>query len=217
MTTPRAPRVCLGAVAGSHGVRGAFKIKTFTDDPAAIADYGALETEDGARRLTVRLVRVLKPGLALVTAPEITSPEAAKALSSVKLFVDRAHLPAIEEEDSFYIEDLVGLRVETPDGAAAGRVRAVHDFGAGDLLEIDRVAGRRSGVMVPFTKALVPVVDLAGGRVVVDPAAMEDGTGEPETGEPASAEDIAALTDATGELVSPDAETNLDAMRAEDA
>ena len=210
-------RVCLGAIAGPHGVRGAFKIKTFTADEAAIGDYGPLETEDGARRMAVRVVRVLKPGLVLATAPEITSPEAARALSGVKLFVDRSALPAIDDEDEFYIEDLVGLSAVFPDGAPAGRVKAVHDFGAGDILEVDRIPGRNKSALLPFTRALVPTIDLAGGRIILAAEAFEEGAGEPEAGEAATEDDIAGIADPTGEIVSPDAEVNLDAMRAEDA
>lgn len=217
MTRARDKRVCLGAMAGAHGVRGAFKIRTFTEDAASIADYGPLESEDGRHRLTVRLVRVLKPGLALVTAPEITTPEAARALSATKLYVDRAHLPALDEDDAFYIEDLVGLAVETADGAVTGRIKAVHDFGAGDILEIAFDGDDRKSVLVAFTKALVPDVNLARGRVVLADEALAEGSGTPEAGEAATPDDLAALDDPTGELVSPDAATNLDAMRAEDA
>lgn len=166
-------RVCLGAFAGAHGVTGAAKVRTFTQEQAGVAAYGPLTTEDGARRFTLRFVRALKPGFALVTAPEIRDREDAAALAGVRLYAPRAALPAIEDPDEFYLEDLVGLDAEDSDGAALGRVAGVHNFGAGDLVEIARSAGGPA-LFAPFTKAVAPVVDLPGGRLVVDLKALEE-------------------------------------------
>lgn len=161
--TPR--MVVVGQFAGSHGVRGAFKLRSFTANPEDIAAYGPVTTEDG-RKLTPNIVRELKPGLFLVTAPEIDSPEAAEPFSGALLHVPRNILPETEE-DEFYLEDLVGLAALTPEGAPAGTVKAVVNFGAGDLVELARIPGRKGSVILPFTREAVPEVDIAAGRLTV--------------------------------------------------
>lgn len=159
-------RVCLGAFAGAHGVRGEAKVKTFTQTEERVASYGPLETEDGARRFSLKFLRVLKPGLALVAAPEIQGREDAETLAGVRLYADRAALPETAEGE-FYIEDLVGLAAQDETGAPVGIIIAVHNFGAGDVLEIgERPAGAPS-VMIPFTSVAVPAIDLASGRLTV--------------------------------------------------
>lgn len=197
--------VCLAAIAGAHGVKGAFKLKTFTAVEQDAAAYGPLRTEDGSRRLTLKIVRVLKPGLALASAREIRTREEAEALAGARLFVARAALPAVEDEDEFYHEDLIGLSVFDESGAPQGRVAAVHNFGAGDILELkDRPGGAKSA-LIPFTRAAVPEIDLAAGRLVVV-AALLDGVREGPI-----------LSDETGAIVSDDLEVSLAAMREEDA
>ena len=156
-------------------MRGQFKVRSFTDDPADVAAYGPLGTPDG-RTLTLTLVREQKPGLFLATAPEIDSPEACEAYKGAKLSVPRAALPA-PDEDEFYLEDLVGLRAVTPEGEEAGRVKAVVNYGADDVVELTGVPGRRT-VLVPFTREDVPSVDVGGGTLTV--VLPEEDEGAPE-------------------------------------
>ena len=145
-------------------MRGQFKVRSFTDDPADVAAYGPLGTPDG-RTLTVTLVREQKPSLFLATAPEIDSPEACEAYKGAKLSVPRAALPD-PDEDEFYLDDLVGLRAVTPEGEAAGRVKAVVNYGADDVVELTGVPGRGT-VLLPFTREDVPSVDVGGGTLTV--------------------------------------------------
>jgi len=165
-------RVCVGAIAGAFGVRGEAKVKTFTDDPGAIATYGPLESEDSSRRFDIKITRQVKGGFA-VRLSGVKSREEAEALKGTRLYVDRAVLP-VPDEDEFYYADLIGLRVEGEGGVLLGKVKAVHEFGAGDMLEYVPDRGGET-VLVPFTRAAVPVVDIAGGRVVVDPPVEDDG------------------------------------------
>lgn len=170
--------VVVGQFAGSHGVRGAFKVRSFTETPADIAAYGPLTTADGAS-LTVSVVREVKPGLFLCTSPEITSPEACEPYRGAKLMIARDKLP-VTEDDEFYLDDLIGLEAETIEGDKAGKVKAVVNYGAGDIVELMQVPDRKGVVLVPFTKAAVPVVDLAHGKIVVDlPEDDQDAVPEP--------------------------------------
>lgn len=169
---PNKRRVCLGAFAGAHGVKGEARVKTFTARPENVAAYGPVESEDGKRRFTLQIVRVLKPDLVLVRATKIASREDAAALAGTKLYVDRAALPE-PDDDEFYIEDLVGLAAFTEDGAALGEVVAVHNFGAGNLIEIAKVAGEKGPLMLLFTRDSVPEIDLARGKIVVRPPDLD--------------------------------------------
>jgi 16S rRNA processing protein RimM len=163
-------RVCLGIVGTPHGVRGAVRIKSFTADPVAIGGYGALEDESGARQFTLKVVGAAKgDGMVIAKLSGIADRDRAEALRGLRLYASRAVLPATDDENEFYHADLVGLAALLEDGTRLGAVIAVHDFGAGDMLEIERDAGQP--VLVPFTRAAVPVIDLAGGRVVLDPPA----------------------------------------------
>jgi 16S rRNA processing protein RimM len=167
---PAEPRVCLGVVGAPHGVRGAVRIKSFTAEPAAIAGYGALEDEAGARQFALKIVGSAKgDGMVIATLSGIGDRDRAQALRGLRLYAPRAVLPATGDEDEFYHADLVGLAALLEDSTRLGTVIAVHDFGAGDMLEIGRETGQP--VLVPFTRAAVPVVDLTGRRVVVDPPA----------------------------------------------
>lgn len=157
--------VCLGVIVAPHGVRGAVKIKTFTERPENIAAYGPLTDEKGRRQFTLRHFRV--QGEVIVAHLEgIADRDAAEGLKGLRLHVPRAALPA-PEEDEFYLADLVGLPAETAGGQRVGTVLAVHDFGAGDVLELRQPIG--GTIFLPFTREVVPVVDLKGGRLVVDP------------------------------------------------
>jgi len=171
-------RVCLGQVVGVHGVKGLVRVRSFTEDPEAVAAYGALQDDRGGKLILHAVGRA--KGLVLVRVDGVTDRTEAESLKGTRLYIERAALPAITETEAYYHADLIGLAAETASGEVLGRVTAVHDFGAGDLLEIQAEpgAGRRAGesVLVPFTRAAVPEVDLAGGRVVVRPAETADGT-----------------------------------------
>ena len=157
-------RVCLGVVTAPHGVRGLLRIKSFTADPEAIGQYGPLENERG-EPVVLELVGAVK-GVVLARLDGVADRDAAERLKGMRLFLPRERLPE-PGEDEFYHTDLLGLAVEFADGTLLGRVRAVHDFGAGDSIEIEQEGG--AIVMVPFSRAAVPVVDIAGGRIVVEP------------------------------------------------
>lgn len=173
----RKKRICIGAFAGAHGVRGEAKVKTFTETEDGVARYGAAESEDGKRRFTLKFIRVLKPGLALVSAPEIESREDAAALAGTRLYVGRDRLPP-PDRDEFYVEDLIGLEAEDDAGASLGRVVAAYNFGAGDVIELSGVPGVRPPAMIPLTREAVPKVDIAGGRIIVAAAALAEMTAE---------------------------------------
>jgi 16S rRNA processing protein RimM len=162
---PDQDRICVGAIAGAFGVRGEVRLKSFCAEPAAIADYAPLSDEAG-RRFDVRLTRPVKNGFA-ARLSGVATREEAEALRGVRLYAPRARLPALPD-DEFYHADLVGLEVVDAGGAPVGRVRAVHDFGAGDMLEIVG-PGLSQPVMLPFTREAAPTVDLAAGRIVADP------------------------------------------------
>jgi 16S rRNA processing protein RimM len=156
--------VCLGALAGAWGVQGAVRLKSFCAEPAAIAGYAPLLTEDG-RSFGVTLLRPLSGAFA-ATLTGVATREAAEALKGTRLYVPRDRLPALPD-DEFYHADLIGLAVVDAGGAALGRIRAVLDHGAGDILEIARPGA--PDLLLPFTHSAVPTVDLAAGRVVIDP------------------------------------------------
>ena len=156
---PAAERILVGEIGKPHGVRGLVKLRSFTADPAAIASYGPLTDAAGERRFALTL---LADGLARIEGVE--DRDAAARLTGTGLYVDRAALPP-PEEDEFYLADLIGLRAETAAGEPLGRVRSVEEHGAGAFLVLDGPPER----LVPFTRACVPVVDTAAGRVVVEP------------------------------------------------
>ena len=159
-------RVCVGAIAGAFGVRGEVRLKSFTSQPNDIAAYAPLYTEDGSRSFTVRLTRPVTGGLG-ARLSGVETREQAEALKGVTLWADRDKLPALPD-DEFYHADLIGLSVHDTGGALLGKVRAIYDHGAGDILEIHG-PGRRWVLLLPFTRAFVPTVDLAAGRIVADP------------------------------------------------
>ena len=162
MTTTE--RICVGAFAGSFGVAGEVRLKSFCAEPEAIADYGPLYTEDGSRSFSVTLTRPVAGGLG-ARVQGVQTREQAEALQGVSLFVDRSQLPNLPD-DEYYHSDLIGLEVRDTGGAVLGQVTAMHNHGAGDLLEVGGPG--RKVLLLPFTMAVVPTVDLAAGRVVVD-------------------------------------------------
>jgi 16S rRNA processing protein RimM len=158
-------RVCLGVVTGPHGVQGAVRIKSFTQAPEDIARYGPLTDEAGDRRFELSLIGAAK-GVVLARLSGIEDRDQAEALRGLRLHLPRAALPQTEAEE-YYHADLIGLEAVLGDGTRVGRVRAIHDFGAGDTLELARPGA--SPVMVPFTRAVVPTIEHAAGRLVLDP------------------------------------------------
>jgi 16S rRNA processing protein RimM len=159
-------RICVARIGVAHGIKGEVKLWSFTADPAAVADYGPLESEDGTQRFEIEAMRPAKDHL-VARLSGVRDRNAAERLANLRLYVARERLPAPAPEE-FYHADLIGLRAESRDGAALATIVAIHDFGAGDLLEL-LPAGGGSTVLMPFTALTVPVVDIAGGRIVIDP------------------------------------------------
>lgn len=159
-------RICVGAISGAFGVGGEVRLKSFCAQPEAIAAYAPLYTEDGARSFGVRITRAIPGGLA-ARLSGITTKEEADALRGTSLFADRERLPSLPD-DEFYHADLIGLPVFDTGGVQLGTVRAIYNHGAGDILEIF-APGRRTALLLPFTKAAVPTVDLTARRIVADP------------------------------------------------
>ncbi|MBX9910051.1 MAG: ribosome maturation factor RimM [Beijerinckiaceae bacterium] len=157
--------ILLGTIGAPHGIRGEVRIKAFTGDPMAIADYGPLSDGKG-RRFEIAELRPAKE-VVIARLKGVTSREAAETLTGLKLFVPREKLPDPEDEDEFLQADLVGCAVVGPDAAVLGTITAVVNFGAGDLLDVETPEGR--SVLLPFTKAFVPVIDIAARRVEAVP------------------------------------------------
>ena len=159
-------RILVGIFGAPHGVRGEVRLKSFTSDPMAIADYPRLTDETGARPFKIIAARPVKDDMLIVRVDGVADRTAAEKLTNVSLSIAREDLPPVDE-DEFYNADLIGLRAETRDGAALGVIAAVLNFGAGDILDVRPDAGEN--ILLPFTKKVVPVVDIAGGRVIVEP------------------------------------------------
>jgi 16S rRNA processing protein RimM len=172
-----AERICVAQIGGAHGLRGEVKLKSFTADPMAVSDYGPLTTEDGSATFEIEAVRPAK-GHLIARFRGIADRDAAERLANVRLFVPRERLPPLAA-DEFYHADLIGLSAVTAEGTEIGTVVAVHDFGAGDIVELLPLGGGTT-IMVPFTPAFVPSVDIANRRIVVVPleAAPENDAGE---------------------------------------
>ncbi len=167
-------QILLGVIGRAHGVRGLVRVTSHTADPADLTSYGPLTDTKGRRFL----LRWRGEGIAEVSelvdggAVKVADRTVAEGLTNTRLFVDRAQLPPVEDEDEFYLSDLIGLPAFSPDGVKLGRVAIVHDYGAGVSLEIERLAG--PVLIVPFTKACVPEVDIASGRVtIVSPEVLD--------------------------------------------
>jgi 16S rRNA processing protein RimM len=157
--------ICIGAIAGAFGVQGEVRLKSFCSEPTDIVAYGPLTTEDGSRTFHIDLTRPVAGGLG-ARISGVTSREEAEALRGTSLFVQRARLPKLPD-DEFYHADLIGLTVYDTGGQILGRVSALHNHGAGDIIEISPT-GHKSALLLPFTKTIVPNVDLTGGRLIVD-------------------------------------------------
>src|SRR6478735_848415 len=157
-------RICIARIGAPHGVRGAVKLWTFTEDPFAVQSYGPLVTKDGARSFEIATAREAK-GHLVATLKGIATREDAERLNGIELYIAREKLPDTDENE-YYHADLIGLAAVTSAGEPLGRVAAIHNFGAGDIIEIAPPSG--STMLLPFTNAIVPTVDLAGGRVVIE-------------------------------------------------
>lgn len=190
-------RVCVGVISGARGLRGDVRVKSFTAAPEDVAAYGPVSDEKGTRTFALT-VAGRAGGHVIVRIEGVNDRDDAEALKGTRLYVARDALPE-PDEDEYYVADLVGLAVErAAEGDVPepfGSVRAVHDFGGGDVLDVERADG--SSVMVPFTRAAVPVVDIAGRRLVIDPpeGLVDDGGAEPD-GEAAAEEDGTADVEA---------------------
>ena len=156
--------ICVARIGAAHGVRGAVKLWTFTEDPLAVKHYGPLSTKDGMRQFEVTHVREAKDHL-VATLQGVATREDAERLNGIELYIAREKLPATDD-DEYYHADLVGLAAVNAANEPVGRVIAIHNFGAGDIIEIAPAHGPT--MLLPFTNAVVPTVDLANGRVVVE-------------------------------------------------
>ncbi|MCP1840330.1 16S rRNA processing protein RimM [Bradyrhizobium sp. USDA 4524] len=156
--------VCVARIGAAHGVRGAVRLWTFTEDPLAVKDYGPLMTKDGRRQFEVTHVREAKDHL-VVTLKGVASRDDAERLNGLELYVPRDRLPDTDDGE-YYHTDLIGLAAVTTTEQPLGKVIAIHNFGAGDIIEIAPPQG--ATMLLPFTNAVVPTVDLDGGRVVID-------------------------------------------------
>jgi 16S rRNA processing protein RimM len=156
--------ICVARIGAAHGVRGAVKLWTFTEAPLAVQSYGPLMTKDGARQFEIADVRAAKDHL-VATFKGVATRNDAEKLNGIELYVSREKLPATDD-DEYYHADLIGLAAVNAADELLGRVIAIHNFGAGDIIEIAPPKGPT--MLLPFTNAVVPTVDIAGGRVVIE-------------------------------------------------
>jgi 16S rRNA processing protein RimM len=177
----------LGVITGAHGVRGEVKVKTFTADPRAIARYGTLSDAAGTRSFALK-PRGSARGLVIAAIEGVGTRDAAEALKGVELFVARDRLPRPRRGET-YIADLVGLAAVGPDGAAIGRVARVLNYGAGDVLEIERPGAE--ALLLPFAAPMVGEVEPERGRVFVSPPTEVEARGEDDDAQDAVAGDAA--------------------------
>jgi 16S rRNA processing protein RimM len=161
-----ADRICVAQIGAAHGVRGEVRLWSFTEDPMAVASYGALESEDGRQRFTIEALRPAKDHF-VVRLAGVSDRTAAEQLTNTKLYVPRDRLPPVEGDETFYHADLIGLAAVTPDGTPLGTVTAIHNFGAGDLIEIKPDSGE--ALLIAFTSTAVPEIDMKARRMVVVP------------------------------------------------
>src|SRR3954462_6391135 len=176
--------ICVARIGAAHGVRGAVKLWTFTEDPFAVRRYGPLVSKDGKRQFELAQAREAKDHL-VATFKGVTTRDEAERLNGIELYVARGKLPATDA-DEYYHTDLIGLAAVTTMGEPLGRVLAIHNFGAGDIIEIAPPTG--TTMLLPFTNAVVPEVDIAGGRVVI--ALPQEIAGEdPSPGRPGEGRD----------------------------
>jgi 16S rRNA processing protein RimM len=178
-------RILVGQFGAAHGVKGEVRLKSFTGDPKAIAAYGPLSDRQGVRLFEIAELRHVKDDIFVARVKGISTRDAAEALASMELYISRTALPAHEEEDEFYIADLIGLAALDENGEAIGSVVQILNYGAGDMIEIAPQAGGET-LLVPFTKEAVPQIDMRAGRITImlpdeieaDPASPTDDSSE---------------------------------------
>jgi 16S rRNA processing protein RimM len=172
-------RIFLGQIGAAHGIKGHVRIATHTQDPLAIGTYGPLETDRPGLTVTLSKLRQHK-NVVVAYIKGIDNRTAAEALNGVSLFIDRDKLPQTEDEDDFYHADLIGLEARIESGVVIGKVSALPNFGAGDLIEVrDPQSG--DTYLYPFTKAVVPTINLSDGYLtIVVPLDAEEGEEEPD-------------------------------------
>jgi 16S rRNA processing protein RimM len=168
-------RICLGQIGAPHGVRGEVRLHSFTAEPTAIASYGPLETEDG-RVFEIESLRPAKHAF-VAKLSGIADRDSAERLANTKLYVSRERLPEPAEVDEFYHADLIGLRAVDYAGRERGTVVAVHNFGAGDLIELKPADGAQTELL-PFDSVTVPEVNVRGGTIVINPSPLAGEGGE---------------------------------------
>lgn len=159
-------KVCVARIGAAHGVRGEVKLWSFTENPAAVADYGPLETQNGVRRFEIEALRPAKDHF-VARIVGIENRDAAEKLRNLDLYIPRSRLPEIDEADTFYHADLIGLKATTRSGDEVGIVSAIYNFGASDVIEITLPSGQ--SLLMPFTDATVPEIDLGARRIIVLP------------------------------------------------
>jgi 16S rRNA processing protein RimM len=158
-------KLCVGVIAGAHGVRGEVRVKSFTADPDALVGYGPFTDKAGQNEYAIEMIGRSK-GMMRGRVHGVDDRDAAAALRGTELYIDRDILPAADE-DEFYYADLVGLPILSADGTSYGSVKSVQEFGAGDMIEIQMSDGTVS--LLPFTRAIFPTVDLDAGHLMVSP------------------------------------------------
>ena len=161
-----AKRVLIGRIGSAHGIKGEVRIQSFCADPLAVATYGPLATDRAGLTIEIVASRLSKT-MVIARLKGVSDRNAAEALNGVALYVDRDKLPAEDDADDFYYADLIGLEVRTLEGRAIGTIKAVDDFGAGDVVEIALLTG--ASALYAFTKANFPEIAVAAGYVVLDP------------------------------------------------
>lgn len=178
MTSASTARVAVGVFGAPHGVRGEMRLKSFTGDPLAIIDYAPLTDKSGQRRFVLKKARPFKDNLLIVTIDGVADRDAAAKLTNMEVFASRDLMPDVEE-DEFYHADLIGLQAKDTAGKVIGFVLAVHNFGAGDIIEIKPVDGGQT-LLLPFTKEIAPHVDLLGETIIIVMPEEIEGEEEPK-------------------------------------
>lgn len=164
-------RICIGKIINAHGIKGAIKIQTYTEDPMALADYHPITDKTGKKQFAPSIHSCHK-GVVIATLEGITDRNAALSLKNTELFIKRSQLPQLEDEEEFYYSDLIGLQAQLEDGTIYGDVVAVHEYGAGDILEIKR-AGTGKNEMLSFTYENVPEIKIKEKILIVNPPEVE--------------------------------------------
>ncbi len=159
-------RICLGQIGAANGIKGHVRLKSFTEIPEAFGDYGRLENEEKTETFKISTLRPLKGNMLVVKFKGINDRNEAERLNGTKLYVDRTLLPDLSDDDDFYVEDLIGLKALNENDEELGTIITVHNFGAGDLLDIKPEKG--PSLLIPFTKKAVPNLSLSNGLIVID-------------------------------------------------